>query len=174
MSDINLKNCPDEFFDNCKNAFAKCVECSAGEGKTDILHYKPIQGKKENHPEFKRKKEESKSKKKSQKKQSEPYRKRTRKALQKEDKVRKKIEKTLASGRLNQDGDYQILRGKIQADHKARFNSSSFSLSYEEYQKGKKQGTNCWIITNQNDESVAVLPLELFNELIGEQSGEEE
>lgn len=163
----NRTNCPEEFFKNCKNAYLRCDECSAGGAKTDLLLYQPVEGDKKKHPEYKAKKERKKSSTKQKKERKKPNSDRTRKALKKEKNVKDKIIKqTIGSGRVNNDGDYQILEGEIQADHKHRSNTNSFSLSYSEYEYGRKQGTNTWLITNAKNETMVVMPLELYSRLL--------
>lgn len=173
--EINRINCPEEFFKNCKNAYLRCDECSAGGGKSNLLLYQPVKGDKKKHPEYKAKRERRRSDKKQEKEKKKPNSDRTKKALKKEKNVKDKIIKqTIGSGRVNNDGDYHLLEGEIQADHKYRSTTNSFSLSYSEYEYGKKQGTNTWIITNAKNETMVVMPLELYTKLLkGQSNGSE-
>lgn len=163
---MELRNCPDEYFDNCKNRYIKCDDCFAGGGNSNLLYYRPVEGKKSNHPAYEERKQQRKSQRRKQRQQAKPHRKKYRKAIKKEHEVSDAIKNTVASGSVNQDGDYQLLQGEIQADHKYHSKSKGFTLSAQELSKGRNQGTNTWFITNKDDETMVVMPLEVYKKLI--------
>jgi len=162
---MELYNCPDEFFNNCKNRHMKCERCIAGTG-TELLHYRPERGKKTEHPVYKELKNQKRQRNRRDRERKKPKRRLYRRSIKKESEVSDAIKKTVASGRVNQDGDYQILEGEIQADHKYHSKSKSFTLSAADREKGKDQGTNTWFITNSENETMVVMPLKLYKWLI--------
>lgn len=166
-----FKNCPEEYFDNCRNAYIKCKDCAAGEGITNLLYYVPLHGEKKDHPVAKEqaevKRQEQYQKKKEKATKTKAKSKQSKQAFRKEREVKDDIIKqTVRSGAAFGDGDYQILDGHFQGDHKWHSKSKSFSLSHSEYTKGKKQGTDSWMITNSEDETVVVLTKEAYSKLI--------
>lgn len=73
-----------------------------------------------------------------------------------------KAKPTINSGAFLQDGDFKLLDSKLQVDSKVHSGSHSFTLTKEEYTKGKQQGTNCWIISNKGGKQVAILDFATF------------
>jgi len=161
-----FNNCPDEYFNDCKNAYLQCKHCSAGEGG-NTLKYQPVKGNYRDHPAFKNKKKIEQKQKKQKKQKAKSNSQRTKKALKEEKQVASKIVKeTLKSGAIFGDGDYSILEGQIQADHKYKSTQKGFSVTSAEYNKGKTQGTNCWVITNKDKETCFVLTEQAFYSLL--------
>jgi hypothetical protein len=92
-----------------------------------------------------------------------------RKAYKEERRIVQQIARqTLKSGALFGDGDFHSL-DFIQADHKERFNSKSFTLSRSEYDKGIRQGTNQWVITSDlagDKQSVVTMTMDAYTRLL--------
>lgn len=169
-SSTNCLNCPEEYFEECKNAYIRCKECSAGEGYSNKLYYDPVNKshlKRDSHPQaiLERQQRRDFLKKETQNKRSKSQQ--TKKSLKKEkDKGKEILDYTLKSGALNQDGDYRILDGEFQADHKWTSKNKSFTLSDKEYKKGIKQSTDTWMITNIEDNTVVILTKEAYCRLL--------
>jgi hypothetical protein len=152
MSD-QLRNCPAEFYNNCSNALIKCNLCGAGSGRpVSKVLYRPVNiDNLEVHPYLEVLKQEKRSLQKKQK--SSPCKdvvksKQIKEALRHERTLTDNIIKnTRRSGAEFGDGDKSILQGLIKMDDKRRFNTRSFTLSWDEYQKGLRQGLNSWSIT---------------------------
>ncbi len=77
--------------------------------------------------------------------------------------VREHVTKTAASGRIFGDGDYRVFGDG--AEHKYRMRSGSFTITEEEYLKGRKQGIKYWVIKNKHD-TMVTMPLNQFAEYI--------
>jgi hypothetical protein len=154
----NCANCPIEYYINCSNSPYRCGDCQANNEQSSKLYYKPKkkEGKLAKHPSAR---ENSKEKKKS-----------TNQGRKTERKLAKKnpiLKPTIDSGAVYNDGDYKIGTGigNIQVDSKHHSTRESFSLSQVEYRKGLQQGTECWLVTNKNEQTVAVLTYKLFNRI---------
>lgn len=166
-----LRDCPEDYYDHCRNAGRKCQYCSAGFGSEDSkLFYSPvtksgdishIRSELVKHPyEEKRdaylrqKKFEQKRQKLDQKRAVDAVKsKQVREALSLEKKLTRKIaQQTLRSGAINGDGDIKLLEGLFQVDAKRRFTTKNFSVSWKEYEAGLQQGTNQWIVTVEDEQ----------------------
>lgn len=176
-------NCPTTYYLNCEKALKDCYKCAAGKGKifnqlfyipnlqTEELKYHPY---KDDIVQHNRDKAAQKALDKKKKAESKPsssklgYR--NEKVLVK--KVNKQVNKqisvikaTVASGRINHDGDHTLLEGSIRSDSKLRTNTHAFSVSKEEYEKGLEQNINQWVITTLAG-TCYVLTESLYTELI--------
>lgn len=160
--------CPKEFYNNCENAIYKCSICRAGNGRpTNPIYYSPIIGnnslKKSKHPLY-HKKPNTDDKKKPNKQIS----KYVKSGLKEERRLVNRIAKqTVRSGAVYGDGDIDILDGELKLDSKKRHKTESFTVTKAEYEKGKRQGLDGWVITNKNNDSVYVLTEETFIRLVG-------
>ena len=181
MSESPFNKCPTEYYYSCSNALKECYRCAAGKGKDfNRLFYIPntsafpIHPYKETVDNLARDKQKQKHLDKQTKLQSKPspsklgYRNEKTITKQVNKQVNKQltvIKSTVASGRVNHDGDHTLLEGKIRSDSKLRIKTSTFSVTKEEYEKGLGQGINQWIITTQAG-TCYVLTEELYSELI--------
>jgi hypothetical protein len=181
MSESPYPKCPTEYYYSCKNALKQCYQCAAGKGKDfnrlfyiDTTQDFPIHPYKETLDNLARDKQRQKNLDKQVKLQSKPsssklgYRNEKTVVKQVNKQVNKQlqvIKSTVASGRVNHDGDHTLLEGKIKSDSKLRIKTSTFSVTKEEYEKGLGQGINQWIITTQAG-TCYVLTEELYSELI--------
>jgi hypothetical protein len=184
MVDSPYTKCPTDYYLNCSKSLKYCYRCAAGKGQPfNQLFYSALHTDDPellNHPyketlsDLNRQKALEKSIDKQTKIKSKPspsklgYR--NEKELVK--KVNKQVNKqlsiikaTVASGRINHDGDHNLLEGRIRSDSKLRIKTSTFSVTKEEYEKGLGQGINQWIITTQAG-TCYVLTEELYSELI--------
>jgi hypothetical protein len=155
---LDLKNCPEVFYLNCKNANKKCKICDAGRGSSR-LYYDPIEEDDIPHPQkniLKAEKTEATiSKRKSKDKVISTV---VRKALRKENKVLQGLADkagtdcvfTVGSGRVNGDADAVI--GGLRVEHKYRSNSKTITVTPKEWTKGVKQGVDAFVITAQSDD----------------------
>lgn len=181
MSESPYSKCPQDYYYACGNALKECYRCAAGKGKNfnrlfyiDVTGDFPIHPYKETLDNLARDKQRQKHLDKQTKLQSKPspsklgYRneKTTVKKVNKQiNKQLQIINSTIASGRINHDGDHTLLNGKIRSDSKLRIKTSTFSVTKEEYEKGTAQGINQWIITTQAG-TCYVLTETLYSELI--------
>jgi hypothetical protein len=178
-----MNNCPTEFKENCYNESIKCIECSAGPYKNNILYYKPIVSKTE-HPqtiaarlekvEEKRKIRQDKSLKKKTNKS-----KYTKKAFKTEKSIINKINKevsfaktTVNSGAVFNDGDAELTKlkeifgTKINLDVKTSRVNQDFILTYREYQKGLGQDVAVWPLVNNKNEIIYAIEEKLFYKIM--------
>jgi hypothetical protein len=185
QSSNSVGNCPVQFFNNCKNASVKCQYCAAFNPSRQKNLYEPINtddSHLEVHPYVIQRTERNENKPKKDRVIS----RRVKQALKDEEEFCKYLQDfvdpnspdsdsiarcTLASGSIAGDGDIQVLEGLIQIDHKRRSTKSkTFALSDVEYQKGKNQGTNCWVIKRNADqptaEQIVMLTPEAFAQLV--------
>lgn len=151
LEELRLRNCPREYYENCRNAAIWCQRCVAGWGSSgSSLRYDPIDTSLTPHPyqpDWERGR-------------------RVRRARREESRAKNAIiQQTVNSGAIFGDGDYRLLHQTLRGEHKHRQNSKSFSLSYAEYQKGRSQGVSCWIITNSEGERVVILTEAAFAQL---------
>ena len=185
MSD-QLENCPDEFFNNCKNATVRCSYCSAFNSDQKTLLYEPVDYSVTGEHPYKLEHVTKNNQKKGRKLKNREISRRVKAAFDAEsefciylqnyvdpDSTRPDFiaRTTLASGSIAGDGDIQILDGLLQADHKNRSSKSkTFSLSGAEYQKGINQGTNCWVIKRNaedlDSQQIVMMTPEAFASLI--------
>ena len=131
FEEIELKNCSEKFYLNCKNFQVKCFECK-GNLTSKYLHYTPINKDINNHPANI-----------VQKSKAISY---SRKGKDKELKLIKSLplfNSTRGSGCVNGDGDAYINIsnfGKLQTEIKCRFtNTTSFLPTLKEYEEAKTQ-----------------------------------
>lgn len=181
MSESPYPNCSINYYYSCKNALKECYRCAAGKGKDfnrlfyidTTLDY-PIHPYKETLDNLARDKQKQKNLEKQTKLQSKPspsklgYRNEKTVVKQVNKQINKQItaiKSTVASGRVNHDGDHTLLNGRIRSDSKLRLKTSTFSVTKEEYEKGLGQGINQWIITTQAG-TCYVLTEELYSELL--------
>lgn len=175
MSDQQIRDCPTIYYNNCKNS-QLCCNCAAGWGQPfGRLFYKPKEVELI-HPyqeiltnqkkEIARKNRASK-----QQKRSTKASKRVRGGLQNETKRIKKldnaIKKSQASGATYGDGDYSVLG--FQVDVKTRFTKQSFTLTWDEYLKGRSAGTSIWEISIQKEtqsHTVVVMTADTYHQLV--------
>lgn len=159
----------------------QCKSCRAGFGQlTSPVRYKPKDAtvhRNKVHPEQLLVEQEKKEKKKEEQnikrqKKASSNSQRVKAGLKKEEQVRKRVNalvSTLKSGAIFGDGDYKVL-GELQADHKYRIVRKSFTLSRKEYEDGRRQGTDHWLITvtgeNRKDETVVIMTLEGYARLL--------
>ena len=125
-----MRNCPDQYYKNCKNALAKCKTCRAGWGsKGSKLYYDPIEESLDVHPAQTKDPQKSKRIKQARK-------------WEKEEAQSMGAVPTQQSGALRHDGDAQIeINGqKTQIEYKDRGERKSFNLTLKEYKKGRQQG----------------------------------
>lgn len=131
---VSMPECPDLYYENCANAIKSCHFCCAKTGSAKHkLHYSPLDASLSPHPYL----------------QDTTTSKRVKRALKEEKKAKDDLIKaTLRSGAIYGDGDYELLRGLLRADHKHRQKPcKSFALTLPEYEKGKSQGVGVWVIT---------------------------
>lgn len=149
---MGLKNCPQKYYDNCKNAVYKCNLCRAGTGKTSCsLHYKPINPDIIDHPantKPKKKNNYSKSGYKTEKKVVSDF-----------------IKATLNSGSVLGDGDF-IIGDHLNMDVKKRHKTSSFTVSNQEYKTAIQKGQKGWVIENKEGERVVFIREKYFLQLL--------
>lgn len=131
-----LPNCPEPFYSNCSNALRRCRGCKAGPTKKQVLHYAPIEDLGE-HPATSRRNEYSRAGRKAEKRTAQ--------------RINDAIAKTAASGSKHGDGDFLIL-DSFRGDNKLRLTKSSISLSWQEYEKGRRQGISQWFLTVLKDQ----------------------
>lgn len=181
MIEYSFDKCPSEYYYSCENALNECYRCAAGRGKdfnrlyyvsnTSALATHPYKETLDNLARAKRKQKNLDKQTKLQSKASPSklgYRNERTVVKQVNKQVNRQlqvIKSTVASGRINHDGDHTLLEGKIRSDSKLRIKTSTFSVTKEEYEKGLNQGINQWIITTQAG-TCYVLTEELYTELI--------
>lgn len=154
-----MEKCPPFYRDNCSNYIYKCSLCRAGDGKDSApLYYKPVEGNRKDHPATRPKKQKQIDKKRSH------Y---SKAGYRKEKELIKDIAKaTLKSGAVLGDGDIELLKGLINLDSKKRHNSSSFTVTKAEYEKGIARRLSGWAITNKEDKTLICLTMTTFNHLL--------
>lgn len=131
FEEVELKNCPERFYLNCKNFETKCFECK-GNLTSKYLHYTPINKDINNHPASIVQKSKAVSF--------------SRQGKDKEIRLIKNLplfKSTRGSGCVNGDGDASITIsnfGKLKVEIKCRFTTSSnFLPSMKEYEEAKTQ-----------------------------------
>lgn len=86
------------------------------------------------------------------------------------DKINRIYTQTINSGAVNGDGDLKAFNGLIQADHKMRFTTKNFAVTWAEYKEGTAQGTNQWLITVKDEQgklhTLVCLTDTLYNQLL--------
>ena len=127
-----LRNCPPDFYNNCKNANSACRQCAAGLGPPGgKVYYKPVDLDQPKHP-YAPSYEKAKV---------------VRRAQQVEKDIAKEIVKgTLRSGAALGDGDH-LLKGELRQEVKDRGARSSWNLTWTEYDKGRRQGIEVYAIS---------------------------
>lgn len=171
-----MEHCPVEYQTTCQNYCLLCRSCCAGYGSLDKkLQYKPVVGMdqlkphpyqevKDQHEKDKRIKP-SVDKKKS--KQTKEGRKAERKVIKNiNQSAGIKAKSTVASGAHYGDGDFTI-NDQYKVEHKKRISSKSFTVTKAEYEKGKQQNIDLFMITNEDQETMVFMPLALFKTLLG-------
>lgn len=144
---LMLKNCPQDYYDNCTNAVIHCKHCSAGSGSSiNKLKYQPADTNLpiRSHPAYNLNKKVTK-----QGKYSKSGRRTEHKITQ------NLIQKTINSGALLGDADIKV--GNLKLDIKKRHNTNSFTLTTSEYKQGLTKDYHGWIIENKNGERVYIL-----------------
>ena len=128
-----MKNCPDEFYNQCANAQKKCRVCAAGTGGNSCkVFYQSLTGDNPNHPY----------------KPDQQKQKRLKQAKQVEQKQLQAIAKaTLCSGAVLGNGDGELLSGNLRLETKDSGVRSSWNLTLPEYEKGQRQGIDIYGIT---------------------------
>ena len=128
-----MKNCTDEFYNQCANAQKKCRVCAAGTGGNSCkVFYQSLTGDNPNHPY----------------KPDQQKQKRLKQAKQVEQKQLQAIAKaTLRSGAVLSNGDGELLSGTLRLETKDRGTRSSWNLTLLEYEKGQRQGIDIYGIT---------------------------
>jgi hypothetical protein len=154
-----MENCPVEFYDNCLSA-KRCRSCAAGFKSTGELLYKPKPNSPENlitHPYaevIKQQKEDLLINAIPKQKVNHEKAQQVKSGLKEEKNIIKdlppalKARGTIGSGRVNGDGDLELM-GFLRADSKLRTKASSFTVTSQEYKEGINSGINLWIITAQ-------------------------
>lgn len=128
-----LRNCPSEFYFNCSNRINRCKVCCAGNGPTQgQLFYAPIDHALLKHP--------------YEKDQKKVIRLRQAKQVEK-DVAREIVRGTIRSGAALGDGDHHLLNGTIRLEVKDRGERKSWNLTWEEFQKGQKQGISTYAVS---------------------------
>lgn len=149
---MNLKNCPDEYYENCQNQIRACYRCAAGSG-SKTLCYEPIDDSLTPHPHEQVLKQQ-KWRGKEAHRQGKQTEKKSRQRL-----ADQLVKETIASGAVNGDADF-ILSELSQIEHKSR---KSLSITQKEYEKGLKQGVGIWQITHpETNRRVYILTEDLF------------
>lgn len=155
---LSLTNCPSEFYESCTNATALCHKCSAGFGASKTrVYYSPNPNSPfcyGDHPHVQEKKLLEKSEKlvvasKIDRKKSRQIKSAYNSERLCADKV---IKQTVRSGARYGDGDFQSLDGLLQGDHKLRYNTKNFNVTWDEYTSGRRAGTNSWFISVTGDD----------------------
>lgn len=147
-----MRNCPEEFYDNCKHAVYKCSKCRAGFGSIKSnLFYTPISKLLPTHPAESLSTYNNKA---------------IRLGLKQEaDTVHSWITQTLKSGSILGDGDIKV--GDLKLDVKTRTNTKSFTVKTDEYNTGLKKGYDGWVIVNKDKERLVCLTEDAFLKLSG-------
>jgi hypothetical protein len=179
-----MRNCPIDYYQECSNANKKCKVCSAGNAlnASGNVYFEPIEGSDKTvytHPHWEivkelreANREEALTKTREKKDRSYIEKSRVVKAgLKSEKYVAERIVKgTVKSGAVHRDGDYSILDGLAQADHKLRTKTKNFNLKWEEYKKGIATGTDHWLISvideHGNTHTVVSMTLEAYTRLL--------
>lgn len=149
-----MRNCPDKYYDNCKNAIYKCNVCRAGYGKSNAkLFYSPFDNDffPIKHPIEDQKNITNKAIKQGLKEES--------------DIVKQWITKTLKSGSVLGDGDLKV--GDLKLDVKTRTTTKSFTVKTDEYNTGLQKGYDGWIIVNKDKQRLVCLTEDAFLKLSG-------
>ena len=168
-------SCPEDFKQNCSNMEIKCSMCTAFNLDRIALYYDPIVKDDgicyTDHPAFMTKRERNKQqaleiKNRKDKEAS----KRIKKALKNERKTIEYIggQSTIGSGRVYHDGDGHISIGEIlyRIEYKTRFSGRNvLGPSSTEWNKGKNQGVDIFIIKSDKEE-VVTMPLKVFKEIL--------
>lgn len=147
-----FSNCPTDYYNNCRNQLIKCKQCVAGTGNK-LLFYESIDEGLPPHPYAK-----------DQQKQR-----RQKRAKAVEESVLKDIAKgTVRSGAANGDGDIHLLNDELRVEVKDRGTRKSWNLTWEEYEKGLKQGIDIFAISvdcpDGKTRTIYMLEDQLFND----------
>lgn len=179
-----MRNCPIDYYQECSNANKKCKICSAGKAlnANGPVYFDPITTSNkelDSHPHWEivkelkqAAKEEALTKKTAQRDSSYKEKSRVVKAgLKSERYVAERIIKgTVNSGALHRDGDFSVLDGLAQADHKLRTKTKNFNLKWEEYKKGVATGTDHWMVSVIDEygstHTVVTMTLEAYTRLL--------
>lgn len=154
---FNTSLCPDNYYDNCKNAITHCDHCLAGGNKNGKLQYQPIDISLPDHPYTK----------------DSAKQKRLREAKQVEKAIIDSVARaTVRSGAANGDGDCHLLNGNLRVEIKDRGSKSSWNVTFAEYEKGKRQGIDIYSISvvcpDKVRRTMYVMEEDLYHELIGQ------
>lgn len=179
-----MRNCPIDYYQDCSNANKKCKLCSAGKSlnASGNVYFEPIASSDKtvhSHPHWEivkelreAAKEEALTEERVQKDTAYREKSRVVKAgLKSEKYIAERIVKaTINSGAAHGDGDYSILDGLAQADHKLRTKTKNFNLKWEEYKKGTSTGTDHWLISvideHGNTHTVVSMTLKAYTKLL--------
>ena len=147
---VELRHCPDIYYEGCLNATRLCLQCAAGYGRVGgKLHYQPRPGAPTPHP-FRRLQREASLTQEQQKRVTQQQRSQiVKRARQEEERARQSlIQATVNSGATYGDGDYK-LTDWLYCDHKHRQKcpNKQFNLTLAEYEKGVAQGIHSWVVT---------------------------
>lgn len=147
-----MRCCPNEYYDNCRNAVYQCNLCKAGLGSLKSkLYYKPIDSLLATHPAEELTPVSSKS---------------IRTGFKEESKVVSQwIRKTIKSGSVLGDGD--VLVGDLHLDVKTRTTTKSFTVRSDEYETGVKRNYDGWVVVNKDGQRLVCLREESFLKLSG-------
>ena len=168
FSEINLKNCPEDFAYNCACYDTQCHNCLAN-GEGSKLYYQPISG----NPSYSYKKHPAylkPVKKVEVKVRDDKAAFYNRKGRQIEKKVIKSMgaSSTMMSGATNGDGDGTIVIGgfKHRISHKFRFSiRNCLGPTSSEWEEGIRQGIDIWVTSSEVRGSVVTMSMETFNQL---------
>lgn len=155
MTETSLRNCPPEFYQNCRNAIRCCRQCRAGSGSPEARLFYIGQEEIGRHPFYHKPK---KVKQIDHAKSAE-----VKRALKAEAKTAERIaRKTVASGRVNHDGDLLNL-DTLRVEHKLRkAGTETFTVTASEYRKGLEQGIDVWAIKVDRGPTVYFLKEETY------------
>jgi hypothetical protein len=156
-----LRNCPTEYYHNCKNQLKQCKQCAAGSGpRSAKVLYEAMDPTDLNvHPYTK---DDAKAK-------------RLREAKQTERAVAREIVRgTIRSGAALGDGDHHLLKGSIRQEVKDRGPRKSWNLTWAEYDKGKRQGISVYAISvvcpDGKQRTMYMMEADLFTQLLAEEN----
>lgn len=163
---MELRDCPDEFYNNCGNQIKRCRACAAGGGKPNgKLLYAPIEESEEHPYKYIPPRKPIKDKKRSQ-----IATKARRNEKQAAERLAKQVAKlTVASGAVHGDGDAKhelSLDRVLRVEHKQRPPGSTYSVTNAEYQKGLRQQIDVWAISVQGQETMYFLRESVYAELL--------
>jgi hypothetical protein len=160
-----LRNCPAEYYQNCKNQLSSCKICAAGYGPgSGKVFYQAISEDEAllKHPY---EKDQGKSKRLKQAQGVE-------RAVQREI-----IHGTIRSGAALGDGDHHLLKGTIRQEVKDRGSRKSWNLTWQEYEKGQRQGISVYAISidcpDGRRRTMYMMESDLFTQFLALQKNDE-